>query len=122
MKKKKKKVILVLRPLHVSGSISQCQGPSTSINCKCPKMEVGGKMWVLKLQKCCPKLSDTSVLENSCVLSKALLSIDHAPQGSFIGMGCFSKNVMGCCPSRVPKSVPWTCILASGVNSAAILQ
>lgn len=113
---------VLLRPLHVSGSISQCQGPSASINCKCPKMEVGGKLWASKPQKCCPKLFDTSVLDNSCVLSKALLSIDHAPGGSFIGTGCSSENVMGCCPNQVPKLVPWRCILASGVNSAAILQ
>lgn len=74
------------------------------MNSKCSKMEVGGKMWVWKPEKCCPKLFDTSILENNSVLSKALLSFDHAPQGGFIAMGCFSKNVMDSvlakCPNR----------------------
>lgn len=65
-------------PLHVSGSISQYPEPSASINCEWLKMEMGGKMWASKPQKCCPELFDVSDLETNCVLSKALFSIDHA--------------------------------------------
>lgn len=93
----------MLRLLRVRGSISQCQGPSASINTKCSKMVVSGKMWVWKPEKCCPKLFDTSLLENNCLLSKALLSSDHAPWGGFIAMGWFSENVMDSVLAKCPN-------------------
>lgn len=83
--------------------VSQCQGPSASTNSKCSKMVLGGKMWVWKPEKCCPKLFDTSVLENNHVLSKALLSSDHAPRGGFIAMSCFAKIMMDSVPAKCPK-------------------
>lgn len=74
--------------------------------CKCLNIQVGGRMWVSKSWKCCPKLLDILALESNYALWKDLLSIDHTQQESFLEMGHFSKNLMAFYLSKVPKLVP----------------